>query len=194
MWIKLVILIILVAAIIIAYQLLRLPSEREKLIALRTVSSALRSGKIPFFLVSGTALGAHREGRFISHDTDVDLGVFSDLATLDEVVTALTNAGISIFKQYDNQLVIRIGACPVDIFMFTRGPPHLYYSYGGVCSKHPNKRCVFANSFKLQPIRFYGDTYQIPSQDFLVQAYGPDWRTPRKFSYSQGIKTNSTPI
>ncbi|CAD2216304.1 hypothetical protein AGDE_08697 [Angomonas deanei] len=37
--------------------------------------------KLRFFLACGTALGAHREGYFIAHDDDIDVGVYvSDIA------------------------------------------------------------------------------------------------------------------
>lgn len=51
--------------------------------ALLAVQRALESCGISFFLCCGTALGAHREGYFIPHDEDIDIGIFySELATL----------------------------------------------------------------------------------------------------------------
>ncbi|CCW62791.1 unnamed protein product [Phytomonas sp. EM1] len=46
---------------------------REALLAFREAANTLQ---LPFFLACGTALGARREGYFIPHDEDVDVGVF----------------------------------------------------------------------------------------------------------------------
>ena len=48
------------------------------------MANILQELGVPFFLICGTALGFHREGRFIPHDPDIDLGIFhSDFQALD---------------------------------------------------------------------------------------------------------------
>jgi hypothetical protein len=55
--------------------------ERAFLAALLSVKGVFDRCGVPFFLACGTALGARREGRFIAHDGDIDVGVmYSDLA------------------------------------------------------------------------------------------------------------------
>jgi len=44
---------------------------------LTDIHKILNDNNIEFFLVYGTLLGQHRENEFISHDTDIDLGIFS---------------------------------------------------------------------------------------------------------------------
>lgn len=54
-------------------------SFQKVLLSIQAVFDAI---KLRFFLACGTALGAHRNGYFIPHDEDVDVGVFyADLAS-----------------------------------------------------------------------------------------------------------------
>lgn len=49
------------------------------------VQKAFLFCNLPFFLACGTALGAHREGGFIHHDEDIDIGViYNQLVSLGE--------------------------------------------------------------------------------------------------------------
>ena len=43
---------------------------------LEDMADILNRHNIEYFLFCGTALGCHREGQFIEHDHDIDLGVF----------------------------------------------------------------------------------------------------------------------
>eukprot|EP00796_Vickermania_ingenoplastis_P013292 gene13292-9130_t len=52
-----------------------LEKQRKFQISLLDVQKGLLRSKLPFFLACGTALGAHREERFISYDDDIDLGI-----------------------------------------------------------------------------------------------------------------------
>ena len=42
---------------------------------LEDMKKILDSNNVKFFLYCGTALGAHREKKFIEHDHDIDIGV-----------------------------------------------------------------------------------------------------------------------
>ncbi len=59
--------------------------------ALLDLKQVLDSAGVEFFLRSGTLLGCMREGNFLEHDKDVDIGVFEetiDKNTLAELITA----------------------------------------------------------------------------------------------------------
>ena len=161
--------------------------------ALRLVSAALRTADIPFFLAWGTALGAHREGQFIPHDSDIDLGVFDKDASLADVSEALRRAGILEIRRFSTEITVLVALVPVDIFVFEHGPPHRSFSYTGPCDRHPNKTCVFENTFDLETILFYDDTYHIPDLGFLSQSYGADWRRPKKYTYAESIEEEHNP-
>ena len=53
--------------------------------ALRLVLARLEAAGVTPFLSFGTLLGAVREGGFMAHDTDIDLGIFSDEASPDQL-------------------------------------------------------------------------------------------------------------
>ena len=58
---------------------------------LEDMKSILDKNKIHFFLAFGTALGAHRENKFIEHDEDIDIGVFKSKTSLYKIYKILEN-------------------------------------------------------------------------------------------------------
>ena len=48
---------------------------------LTRVSRVFHKLNIPFFLSSGTCLGFYREGKFLDHDYDIDVGVMRNVYT-----------------------------------------------------------------------------------------------------------------
>ena len=52
-------------------------TEKQKKfsVALKDMADILEDNRLSFFLYCGTALGCHRQGTFIEHDPDIDLGM-----------------------------------------------------------------------------------------------------------------------
>lgn len=138
-----------------------------------------RSGMRPF-LVDGTLLGAVREGDFIPHDKDIDLGVFAELYH-PRVVAEFRRAGFVAIRQYgrlDRGYEIRFKRHRIKLDVF------LYYLAAGVrfhasWPKAGPIRYTYP-AFDLAPIRFQDREYMAPAdpEAFLVRKYGPDWRQP----------------
>ena len=70
---------------------------------LESAKTALDSINIPFHLQAGTALGAHREGKFIQHDHDIDLGIFAkdvpNIKIVYKILSAMKKEGFKIGKK-----------------------------------------------------------------------------------------------
>lgn len=167
---------------------------------------ALDSVGIPFHLHSGTALGAHREKDFIAHDDDIDLAVFySDVNTkkqVDDIIKAMKQNGFIVedtlgklsrgfeLKFYDDTYEI-----PLDIFWVYQGhyrgeDYYILSSYYGKCDDLPNKACVWAyRPYNTIKIKFLGNTYNVMPVKTLIDAYGKDWKVPKKFGYYEGLES-----
>jgi hypothetical protein len=132
------------------------------------------------FIVDGTLLGAVREGGFIAHDTDVDLGCFIEDQS-PEMIAAMEWAGFTFRKQYGTasrglEYSFRRHDIKLDLFFYytdDRGRFHAAWK------KRRPIRYRYP-LFHLAPLEFMGETFMAPEdpETFLVAKYGPRWRTP----------------
>jgi hypothetical protein len=148
----------------------------------------LMEGQCPFFLVDGTLLGAVREGGFIAHDHDMDVGVWAEDFGV-EVLDRLLEAGFkqrnprqAVEQGYGAQLTF--GHIYLDIFPFTRGES---YTADMILRKYHLR--AHLRPFGLAPISFLGREFLAPDppEQYLEDGYGPNWRTPTSnwsFRYS----------
>lgn len=144
------------------------------------------------FLVSGTLLGPYREGALLTHDYDLDFGVFSDDAALERFARqicsdprfelqkkfSITNE-LAAYNEYFSgragaplkySLLYR-GNVTIDVFVHIRHNGTIY---------HGTDRNIWLNSsFDLKPWKLNGISYLIPSEPecYLEENYG-DWRLP----------------
>lgn len=167
-----------------------------------SAKKALDSIKVPFHLHAGTALGVHREKRFIPYDHDIDIAIFyNDVNTkekLDEIIYTLQEYGFEIRGSEGKlkrgyELQVSKNGIPLDLFWVYDGeyrgkPYYTLASYYGLCDELPYKTCVWGyRPYKLQNINFFGNNYKIVPKKTLVDMYGPDWETPKQFGYYEGI-------
>jgi hypothetical protein len=173
---------------------------------LQTAKAALDSVNVKFHLHFGTALGAHREHTFIKHDDDIDIGVFyKDVNTrekVSEIKTAMKQHGFELVatlgKLNENyELQFELDDIGFDIFWIHEGEYRnkKYYicsSYYGMCDNFPKKRCIWGfRPYRTVKMEFLGETYNVVPQKTLVDSYGKDWTTPKKFGYIEGLETGS---
>ena len=133
---------------------------------LDATSLALKESDIPFYLDCGTLLGCVREGKILSHDTDVDVTIH--LSAWDKLLTAVDfpKYGLTVKRKY-------------------KGFPD--YSGGNLISvylvddKAENYCDIYANpAFPLlENATMNGKEYPVPKDPglYLTQLYG-NWRVP----------------
>lgn len=183
--------------------------QQQFLEALEDMREILLANKLSYFLFCGTALGCYREGTFIEHDPDIDLGMeahsFRRLVEMKSTIMDGDGDGdkFRLIKYYpvakdgdgDGQVTevcyshLKTGV-KIDIFLVEATPKgYLHYSYGKACDKRPNQRCEYLNRFHLVWKDFMGGRYKVPSIDFLESHYGKDWMVKKEFSYSEGVNS-----
>lgn len=143
---------------------------------------ALASCRARPFLVDGTLLGAVREGGFIAHDRDVDLGVFIEELRLPDMIRAMKREGFTHRRTFGSpalglELAFRRAGIKVDVFFYyldDAGRFHAAWPAGG----RPLRYSYWP--FGLAPLAFLGHTFSAPddTERFLAAKYGPEWRTP----------------
>jgi len=131
---------------------------------------------IQAFLVSGTLLGFIREDHLLKHDNDLDIGVFAEDATINEIIhflqasnnyTSVYDLGHMIQATHNNGTII-------DIF--------LHYQEGDQLWHGTDIHRWFNSPFKLTTRDFRGNTFLIPDnpERYLDENYG-DWHRPALF-------------
>lgn len=141
---------------------------------------ALTQAGLRPFLVDGTLLGAVREGDFIAHDRDVDLGLFIEDWRAG-LARRLVSAGFAHRKTYGAvdrglQYSFRRSGIKLDTFFYYRDGDTVYHA--AWLDGEPIRYDYPA--FRLAPLTFRGQAFLAPEdpEAFLRAKYGPDWRIP----------------
>lgn len=117
---------------------------------------------LTYFLVDGTLLGAVREGSFIGHDTDIDVGVFMNEWTIDkmaEVLKEMMTKGFILYHSFGEfgrhfEVAWRRDGIKVDFFF--------YYQVGDKMRFN-----AFLNGGRTLPDDIL--TYEYPSSYFIKE-------------------------
>lgn len=149
---------------------------------LRLFAGVMDDLDIPFWLSEGTALGARREGGFIAHDDDVDVGAwFADLPRFRRsAIPRLKALGFSLdLQQMDGTF-----------FCLSRNFERLDVDFTGkdvecIACKTSFAQCdscdpMLALLQRMDRIDFNGGSYLCPREEYLEYLYGPTWRTPQR--------------
>ena len=163
----------------------------------------LTENNIEFFLTCGTLLGQYRNDDFISYDTDIDFGIFS--RNFHERIKHLVSSSNKFYSEYKTLGTPRASleytfyhknGCPIDLFFYypvnENNNDDYYYctSHYGVCDTKKEGYCKWGNHIRgFKQIKFKNRLFNIPKnvEEFLEESYGKDWRTPKKFTYLEGL-------
>lgn len=151
--------------------------------ALSDLKSALGTVDVKPFLVSGTLLGYARCGDFLSHDKDIDVGIFGTEDCF-HILQALTQSGhfriqtqfMNIGRNYSLVCWHLATGMPIDIFMYHRDGDKLVT---GVQTDMGYTQNFAFTPFDLQEVEFVGIPIYAPSDiDLNLRENFGDWQVP----------------
>lgn len=144
--------------------------------ALRALVDSTEKAGLRLFLISGTLLGLMRTGDFLSHDSDLDTGIFDDFNPQKLKYAIYSSGCFSIMAQRSPYClrVRHVNGTPIDIFTHYREKDDFWH--GGVKVSWHN------SPFQLKKTTFKDINVWIPDppERYLEENYGPYWRIPKK--------------
>ncbi len=156
--------------------------------SLKEAVTLLNGINVKAWLTDGTHLGFYREGYFIKHDNDIDLGCKIDNYSK-SIDTAFEACGWNLkrtcgsldcgFEQTWQKNGVRI-----DIFYFYTEQDRMWHG-AWLRDKQTKKRNLIKYNypaFELKTITYHGYDFNVPfdQEDYVTRKYGPEWRTPVK--------------
>jgi tetratricopeptide (TPR) repeat protein len=164
--------------------------------ALKDLAVISNKKNIPFFLVSGTLLGYAREGKMLSHDKDIDVGIigWENQYELSLAIkqSGLFNLEIGFLKGQKTYFIpirhIATGVC-IDIFVYHEDKDKLIT---GVDFFFGHQQKFAFSKFNLNKVNFLGVEMYVPDnyESNLEENFG-DWRYPDK-GYISHLESPST--
>lgn len=160
---------------------------------------------LPWFLAFGTALMYHRSNKFVSDD--IDIGIFIDDLTSRNItggklVSTVREHDFKVLHIYGNMshgqgwtLVCPRSRLHFGIFVFYRADPGnnetfawWTASYNGPCKQMRYQKCRWWFS-NFAPVRLtmFQRLFQVAPVTFLVEQYGAEWMSPRKYGYFESL-------
>ncbi|MCL9819805.1 tetratricopeptide repeat protein [Helicobacter colisuis] len=148
----------------------------EAQVALEDLSRIFERINIKMFLVSGTFLGCIRNKSILSHDYDIDVGVFEEDMNC-KVLENILKEGVFYQHEFNKKGIIKlkhINGIMIDIFIHYRDGDITYHL--GAKNRWNNA------AFKLQKYKFLDGEYYgaLDYELYLSENYGNDWRVPKK--------------
>lgn len=168
-------------------------SKRDAVEALQDFADALPLEQWCWYLVSGTFLGLHREGGFLAHDYDIDIGIHGESVSVDNLIATLDAHSRFVTKKVDHHIDItqdaegylRLVKVPALVKLIHQNGLNLdvfiHYTENGNCW-HGSIIHRWENSpFALVRSELEGVPVYIPedADSYLTENYG-DWKTPVK--------------
>ncbi len=144
--------------------------------ALADADAVFRDIGVQMFLVSGTFLGAVRDGGFVRTEYDIDVGYFVEEADQRAIYEAFRDAPAFVHTNHSPLLIKAVHRSGITIDVF----PH--FAEDGLVWHGSNKHRWYNTRFALKPREFAGGRYLAPADAdrYLEENYG-NWRTPCAF-------------
>lgn len=163
---------------------------------IESVQKILKESDICAFADFGTLLGLIREGKLLSHDLDVDIGVIlKDPNDIYRVHIAMERNGFDLWRQYSNKDMVveesyKRGDLKVDLNFYQidekTSKTWLFYTKPNYKYETKTQRHIVEMTYspikEMQTICIQGHDIVIPlnAEQLLVEKYGESWRTPDK--------------
>lgn len=156
---------------------------------LETIKYILDDLNITFWLSEGTALGARREGDFILHDDDVDIGMwYSDYNKFKKD---------ALPKLKKNKFTVDSCSLNNTFLCLSRNGEKIDIDFTQknikcIACKTKNAKCKSCNPLlpylkNMSYINFLGKQYLCPDIDYLEYLYGKDWNIPKKEKFKESF-------
>lgn len=146
---------------------------------LAIIHDVFAKNDILFWLSEGTALGFTRENDFISHDDDVDIGIWDkDKEKFIRCINTLKEYGFVVAEVMNNNnfyALIRKGE-KVDVDI--TGLNHNCISCSKTWTREPCEKIIPYLKFNKKEIS--GKFYNLPTIPYLEFLYGKDWKIPKR--------------
>lgn len=171
---------------------------------LKDCIDVLNKHNLTNFIIDGTLLGAIRDGDFITHDTDIDLGVFMDEWTINTVTIVFREMMLKGFILYHSfgkfgeyfELTWYRDGIKVDFFFYYKiGDKMRFNAFLNGGRTLPNDILTYEydafNFTNLIKMEFNGIIVNIPflPKQILLEKYGKEWETPtKKWDWANGPK------
>ncbi len=182
------------------YRLWAIPRRRRLLKkngpeVLKDLATLFKKYDIPAFAAYGTMLGFVRDGGFITHDDDMDIGVMPGMWSPQMLLRLLIENGykvLYVFKFHDRvtEFKVEYKCIPIDFFFYEENNDeylsHLYFYVEGTKYPTPNAnsvKVVHTPKFEgIQWISVFDEEFPVLKnpERFLAALYGEGWRVPDK--------------
>ena len=167
--------------------------------ALRAFAALFPVEEVPWYVISGTFLGIVREGGFLPHDYDIDLGLNAEVGGIERIEMLLRESPDFALVKMDHQRRLKVSddrleevSQPILLKAVHRSGVHIdlfmHYLDGTIRWHGSNVHRWENEEFDLAPYRLAGLEVLGPADAdrYLTENYG-DWRIPRtKFNPSTG--------
>lgn len=181
------------------YRLYSVPHRRKMLQrrgyqVLRKLKDTFEKNDIPGFLAAGSLLGFVRDGGFMPHDDDIDVGVLPSKWTAAGLLqTLVEKEGYKfefafMFRGKTIEFKVSWLGVPIDVFCYERNGEDLYCTcfYYFPERKYPKAnantpwRIHEYNITTLKTISLNGVDFPVPAEPekVMAQLYGESWRVP----------------
>jgi lipopolysaccharide cholinephosphotransferase len=214
MWLTIILCVMIMILLWVNYNNKPLNYKRQNFIhmTLKTMCTdliqVLNYFNIPYFIHSGTLLGAVREQNIIFHDDDMDIAIFPAHKDIilsqefnDELKKYNIHADFTVKKKVDKEIIIvKCADCDhsifIDIFVFEEKDGLVQY-------KSPLCRQIWKRGYfkteELYPLKEYNiDGLKLMGPNnpypYLVRHYGKKWKIPyrRKRNHDDDINLSRT--